>query len=161
MSKKDLSHLNTRGEAHMVDVGEKQITSRTATASGHIKMLPDTLKLVEEGKAKKGDVLATARIAGIMAAKKTSDLIPLCHPLALTKVTVDIEPDHELPGYQVTATASLSGKTGVEMEALCAVSTTCLTLYDMLKAVDRGMVISQIKVLEKHGGKSGSFKAER
>lgn len=161
MSNKDLSHLNTRGEAHMVDVGEKQITSRTAIASGHIKMLPDTLKLVEEGKAKKGDVLATARIAGIMAAKKTSDLIPLCHPLALTKVTVDIEPDHELPGYQVTATVSLSGKTGVEMEALCAVSTTCLTLYDMLKAVDRGMVISQIKVLEKHGGKSGSFKAER
>lgn len=161
MSNKDLSHLNTRGEAHMVDVGEKQITSRTAIASGHIKMLPDTLKLVAEGKAKKGDVLATARIAGIMAAKKTSDLIPLCHPLALTKVTVDIEPDHELPGYQVTATASLSGKTGVEMEALCAVSTTCLTLYDMLKAVDRGMVISQIKVLEKHGGKSGSFKAER
>ena len=159
MSKEKLSHLNTRGEAHMVDVGNKKITSRTAIASGHIKTLPETVKLVEEGKAKKGDVLATARIAGIMAAKRTSDLIPLCHPLALTKVSVDLEADLDLPGFQVTATASVSGKTGVEMEALTAVSVACLTLYDMLKAVDRGMVISQIRLLEKHGGKSGSYKA--
>ena len=161
MSKENLSHLNKRGEARMVDVGDKQVTSRTAIASGQIRTLPSTLKLVEDSKAKKGDVLATARIAGIMAAKKTSDLIPLCHPLALTKVTLDIESDPELPGFKVTATASVHGKTGVEMEALCAVSTACLTLYDMLKAVDRGMVISQIKLLEKHGGKSGSFKANQ
>ena len=114
MSKDNLSHLNSRGEAHMVDVSNKQVTSRTAIASGCIKVLPETLKLVEEGKAKKGDVLATARIAGIMAAKKTSDLIPLCHPLALTKVTVEIEADHDLPGYKVQATACVSGKTGVE-----------------------------------------------
>jgi cyclic pyranopterin phosphate synthase len=160
MSQKNLSHINTRGEAHMVDVGEKNITSRTAIASGTIKTLPETFRLVVDGKAKKGDVLATARIAGIMAAKKTSDLIPLCHPLALTKVTLDIEPDIDLPGFKVTATASVFAKTGVEMEALTAVSTACLTLYDMLKAVDRGMVISQIRLLEKHGGKSGSFKAE-
>ncbi len=160
MSKNKLSHLNKRGEAHMVDVGAKDITSRTAIASGQIKTLKETIKLVESGKAKKGDVLATARIAGIMAAKKTSDLIPLCHPLAITKVSVDIEVDHNLPGYFVTATVSVSGKTGVEMEALTAVSTACLTLYDMLKAVDRGMVISQIRVLEKHGGKSGSYKAQ-
>lgn len=159
MSTPNLSHINKRGEAHMVDVGKKDITSRTAIASGMIKTLPETLKLVEDGKAKKGDVIATARIAGIMAAKKTSDLIPLCHPLALTKVSVDIEPDHDLPGYKVTATASVYAKTGVEMEALTAVSTACLTLYDMLKAVDRGMVISEIKLLEKHGGKSGSSTA--
>ena len=160
MSNKDLSHLNKRGEAHMVDVGDKQVTSRIAIAGGFIKMRPETLKLVESGKAKKGDVLATARIAGIMAAKKTADLIPLCHPLALTKVTVEIEADQELPGYKVSATTSVYAKTGVEMEALCAVSTTCLTLYDMLKAVDRGMVISQIKLLEKRGGISGTFKAK-
>ncbi len=159
MSNSDLSHLNQRGEAHMVDVGEKKITSRTAIASGAIKTLPDTFKLVEEGKTRKGDVLATARIAGIMAAKKTSDLIPLCHPLALTKVTVDIEPDASLAGFRVTATANVHAKTGVEMEALTAVSITCLTLYDMLKAVDRGMEISEIRLLEKHGGKSGSFTA--
>ena len=161
MSNDKLSHLNKRGEAHMVDVGEKQITSRTAIACGQIKTRRATLKLVEEGKAKKGDVLSTARIAGIMAAKKTSELIPLCHPLALTKVTLDIVIDQELPGFKVTATASVYAKTGVEMEALCAVSTACLTLYDMLKAVDRGMIICQIKLLEKHGGKSGSFKADR
>jgi len=160
MSNDKLSHLNQRGEAHMVDVGAKEVTSRTAIAFGQITTLKETLELVESGKAKKGDVLATARIAGIMAAKKTSDLIPLCHPLALTKVSVDIEPDPDLPGYKVTATACVSGKTGVEMEALSAVSITCLTLYDMLKAVDRSMVISQIKVLEKHGGKSGSFSAK-
>ncbi|MCP4935916.1 MAG: cyclic pyranopterin monophosphate synthase MoaC [bacterium] len=160
MSNDKLSHLNKRGEAHMVDVGGKEITSRTAIAFGQITTLKETLELVESGKAKKGDVLASARIAGIMAAKKTSDLIPLCHPLALTKVSVDIEKDADLPGYKVTATACVSAKTGVEMEALAAVSISCLTLYDMLKAVDRGMVISQIKLLEKHGGKSGSFSAK-
>ena len=159
MSEKELSHLNQKGEAHMVDVGDKKITKRTAIAMGQISMLDETLKLVVEGKAKKGDVIATARIAGIMAAKKTSDLIPLCHPLALTKVVVDIEPTPELPGLVVTATASLSGKTGVEMEALCAVSIACLTLYDMLKAVDRAMIISEIKLVEKQGGKSGSYVA--
>ncbi len=160
MSNEKLSHLNTRGEAHMVDVGDKKITSRTAIASGCIITLPETVKLVEDGKAKKGDVLATARIAGIMAAKKTSDLIPLCHPLALTKVSLDLEAAPDLPGFQVTATASVSGKTGVEMEALTAVSVACLTLYDMLKSVDRDMVISHIKLLEKHGGKSGSYRAD-
>ena len=159
MSQKDLSHLNAKGEAHMVDVGDKQITKRTAIATGQITMLPETLQLVMEDKAKKGDVIATARIAGIMAAKKTSDLIPLCHPLGLTKVVVEIEPAPQLPGFNVSATTSVSGKTGVEMEALTAVSATLLTLYDMLKAVDRAMVISDIKLLEKHGGKSGSYLA--
>lgn len=159
MNGKNLSHLNQKGEAHMVDVGDKQITRRTAMASGQIAMKAETLALVLEGKAKKGDVLATARIAGIMAAKKTSDLIPLCHPLALSKVEVDIEPQPDLPGFLVSATVALSGKTGVEMEALCAVSATCLTLYDMLKAVDRGMIISKIRVLEKKGGKSGTWRA--
>jgi len=157
MNDNKLSHLNAKGDAHMVDVGDKQITKRTAIATGQIKMLPTTLQLVIEGRAKKGDVMATARIAGIMAAKKTSEIIPLCHPLGLTNVVVEIEPAPELPGFAVTATTSVSGKTGVEMEALTAVSATCLTLYDMLKAVDRGMVISEVKLLEKHGGKSGSF----
>ena len=160
MTNDHLSHLNQRGEAHMVDIGAKQITSRTAIASGQITMLAKTLELVQSGNAKKGDVLATARIAGIMAAKKTSDLIPLCHPLALTRVSVDIEADQDLPGFLVTATACVSGKTGVEMEALTAVSTACLTLYDMLKAVDRAMVISNIRLLEKQGGKSGSYTAK-
>ena len=128
MSNDKLSHLNKRGEAHMVDIGTKDITTRTAIAFGQITTLKETLELVESGKAKKGDVLATARIAGILAAKKTSDLIPLCHPLALTKVSVDIEADPGLPGYKVTATACVSGKTGVEMEALAAVAITCLTL---------------------------------
>ncbi len=159
MSKQKLTHLNNAGEAHMVDIGSKDITARTATAAGQIITRPETLALVEEGRAQKGDVIATARIAGIMAAKKTADLIPLCHPLALTKVSVDIKPDRNLPGFVVEATTCVSGKTGVEMEALAAVSTTCLTLYDMLKAVDRGMVISDIRLLEKHGGKSGSFTA--
>lgn len=144
----------------MVDVGEKASTSREATAIGHVKMLPETLKTVMEGNAKKGDVLATARIAGIMAAKKTSDLIPLCHPIGLTKVTVDIEPDESLPGLRVSAMAGVSGQTGVEMEALTACSVTCLTIYDMVKAVDRGMEISGIVLAEKKGGKSGHWKRE-
>jgi len=157
MSEQKLSHLNQRGEAHMVDVGGKDITSRIAIATGSLITTPEILHMVASGEAKKGDVLATARIAGIMAAKKTSDLIPLCHPLALTKVSVDIEADESLPGFRVTAKASLNGRTGVEMEALTAVSIACLTLYDMLKAVDKGMIVSQVRLLEKHGGKSGSF----
>ncbi len=156
----DLTHIGKSGEAHMVDVGEKASTSREATAIGHVKMLPETLKTVMAGNAKKGDVLATARIAGIMAAKKTSDLIPLCHPIGLTKVTVDIELDENLPGLRVSAMAGVSGQTGVEMEALTACSVTCLTIYDMVKAVDRGMEISGIVLSEKKGGKSGHWKRE-
>lgn len=156
----ELTHIGKSGEAHMVDVGEKASTSREATAIGHVKMLPETLKIVMEGNAKKGDVLATARIAGIMAAKKTSDLIPLCHPIGLTKVTVDIEPDENLPGLRVSAMAGVSGQTGVEMEALTACTITCLTIYDMVKAVDRGMEISGIVLAEKKGGKSGHWKRE-
>ena len=155
-----LTHIGKTGEAHMVDVGEKASTSREATAIGHVKMKPETLKTVMAGNAKKGDVLATARIAGIMAAKKTSDLIPLCHPIGLTKVTVDIEPDENLPGLRVSAMAGVSGQTGVEMEALTACSVTCLTIYDMVKAVDRGMEISGIVLAEKKGGKSGHWKRE-
>jgi len=153
-----LTHIGKTGEAHMVDVGEKASTAREAKAVGHVKMLPETLKLVMEGNAKKGDVLATARIAGIMAAKKTSDLVPLCHPIGLTKVTVEIEPDETLPGLRVSAMAGVSGQTGVEMEALTACCVTCLTIYDMVKAVDRGMEISGIMLEEKKGGKSGHWK---
>lgn len=154
----ELTHIGKSGEAHMVDVGEKASTTREATAIGHVKMQPETLKIVMAGNAKKGDVLATARIAGIMAAKKTSDLIPLCHPIGLTKVTVDIEPEESLPGLRVSAMAGVSGQTGVEMEALTACSVTCLTIYDMVKAVDRGMEISGIVLSEKKGGKSGHWK---
>ena len=154
-----LSHIDETGAAHMVDVGGKDDTERLASASGTIAMKPETLAMIMSGQAKKGDVLATARIAGIMAAKKTSDLIPLCHPLALTQVTVDIAEDKALPGLAVTATAKLKGKTGVEMEALTACSVTLLTIYDMAKAVDRGMVIGDIRVTEKSGGKSGHWKA--
>lgn len=155
-----LSHIDAKGEAHMVDVGAKDITNREAVVTGNISMKPETLAMILEGNAKKGDVLGTARIAGIMAAKKTSELIPLCHPLALTKVTVDIEPDETLPGFQIRATAKVNGQTGVEMEALTACSITCMTIYDMAKAVDRGMVISDIKLIEKSGGKSGTWKAD-
>ena len=154
-----LSHIDETGAAHMVDVGGKDDTERLASASGTIAMKPENLAMIMSGQAKKGDVLATARIAGIMAAKKTSDLIPLCHPLALTQVTVDIAEDKALPGLAVTATAKLKGKTGVEMEALTACSVTLLTIYDMAKAVDRGMVIGDIRVTEKSGGKSGHWKA--
>ncbi|MCO5132907.1 MAG: cyclic pyranopterin monophosphate synthase MoaC [Phyllobacteriaceae bacterium] len=154
-----LSHIDETGAARMVDVGSKDDTERFASASGTIAMKPETLAMVMSGQAKKGDVLATARIAGIMAAKKTSDLIPLCHPLALTQVTVDIAEDKALPGLAVTATARLKGKTGVEMEALTACSVALLTIYDMAKAVDRGMVIGAIRVTEKSGGKSGHWKA--
>jgi cyclic pyranopterin phosphate synthase len=155
-----LTHIGASGEAHMVDVGDKAETSRSATAEGYVRMRPETLALIREGNAKKGDVIGTARLAGIMAAKKTSDLIPLCHPLMLTKVVVDIKEDDELPGLRVTATAKLTGKTGVEMEALTAASVACLTIYDMAKAVDRAMEIGGIRLLEKTGGKSGTYRAE-
>lgn len=154
-----LSHLNARGEAHMVDVSGKEVTSRTAIAEGFVAMLPETLALVTKGEAKKGDVLATARIAGIMAAKKTHELIPLCHPLAITKVTVEFEPSAEPAGIHVSALVKVTGQTGVEMEALTAVTVACLTIYDMLKAVDKGMTISSVRLLEKTGGRSGTFRA--
>ena len=153
-----LTHLNETGEAHMVDVGQKEITTRLATASGHVRMKAETLKLVLEGNAKKGDVIATARIAGIMGAKKTSELIPLCHPIGLSSIAVDISPDDTLPGLRVSATATVNGQTGIEMEALTACSITCLTIYDMVKAADRGMEISGIQLVEKKGGKSGHWK---
>lgn len=154
-----LTHLGAKGEANMVDVGDKAETTRTAIAEGFVSMQPETLEMILAGDAKKGDVLGTARIAGIMAAKKTHDLIPLCHPLLLTKVAVEIEPDRALPGLKVTALARVTGKTGVEMEALTAASVACLTIYDMAKAADRGMVISGIRLVEKTGGKSGDYKA--
>lgn len=155
-----LTHIDQSGEAHMVDVGDKAESSRSATAEGFVRMLPQTLALIREGNAKKGDVIGTARLAGIMAAKKTSDLIPLCHPLMLTKVSVEITEDEALPGLRVTATAKLTGRTGVEMEALTAVSVTCLTIYDMAKAADKVMEIGGIRLLEKTGGKSGHYHAE-
>lgn len=158
MSGKTLTHVGASGEAHMVDVGDKAETERTAIAEGTVTMLPATLEIILAGNAKKGDVLGAARIAGIMAAKKTHELIPLCHPLLLTKVQVDIEPDRALPGLRVRALARVTGKTGVEMEALTAASVACLTIYDMAKAVDRGMVISGIKLVEKTGGKSGDYR---
>lgn len=155
-----LTHLDASGAAHMVDVGDKAETTRQAVAEGFVKMLPETLALIRDGLAKKGDVIATARIAGIMAAKKTHELIPLCHPLLLTKVSLDIEADDTLPGLRLTALARVKGQTGVEMEALTAVSVACLTVYDMAKAVDRGMEIGGVRLLEKMGGKSGHWKAE-
>jgi cyclic pyranopterin phosphate synthase len=155
-----LTHIGASGEAHMVDVGSKAETERTAIAQGAVSMKPETLRMILDGNAKKGDVLGTARIAGIMAAKRTHELIPLCHPLLLTKVSVDIEADAALPGLRVTALARVTGKTGVEMEALTAASVACLTIYDMAKAVDRGMVISDIRLLEKTGGKSGDYRVE-
>lgn len=156
----NLTHIGTTGEAHMVDVGDKAETVREAVAEGTVRMQAATLAMIVEGNAKKGDVLGTARIAGIMAAKKAHELIPLCHPLLLTKVTVDIEPDHTLPGLRVRALARVTGKTGVEMEALTAASVACLTIYDMAKAVDRGMAISDIRLLSKTGGKSGDYQAD-
>lgn len=154
-----LSHLNERGEARMVDVGAKTVTTRTAIAEGFVSMRPETLAMIESGGTKKGDVLATARIAGIMAAKRTSDLIPLCHPLGITKAAVDFEPRSVPSGVKVTAEVRVSGQTGVEMEALTAVSVACLTVYDMLKAADKDMVISDIRLLEKTGGRSGTYRA--
>ncbi len=155
-----LSHIDDKGNAHMVDVSEKDVTSRTAVAKGSVWMQPETLTMIREGLAKKGDVIGTARIAGIMAAKKTHDLIALCHPLALSKVTVEIDEAADESRIDVTATVKVTGQTGVEMEALTAVSVSCLTLYDMVKAVDRGIRIGDIRVTEKSGGKSGSFQAD-
>ncbi len=154
-----LTHFDEGGNAHMVDVSEKEVTDRVATASAWIKMLPETLEIIEQGTAKKGDVPGIARLAGIMAAKKTSDLIPLCHPLAITKVTVDITADASLPGLRLTATVKTSGQTGVEMEALTAASVGALTVYDMVKAVDRAMEIGGIRLTLKDGGKSGRYEA--
>ncbi len=160
MTSRRLSHLGRRGEARMVDVSHKAQTERTAIAEGRVVMSKSTLKLVLDGDAKKGDVLGAARIAGIMAAKKTHELIPLCHPLPVSKVEVDITPDKKLPGLVVRATVKVTGKTGVEMEALTAVSVACLTIYDMVKAVERDMQIEGVRLIEKRGGKSGTFKAE-
>ena len=155
-----LTHLGARGEARMVDVSAKAATERVAVAEGRVTMRAETLDLVLTGNAKKGDVLGAARIAGIMAAKKTHELIPLCHPLAVSKVEIDIEPDRALPGLTVRATVKVTGQTGVEMEALTAVSVACLTVYDMVKSVERGMRIEGIRVLEKRGGKSGTYRVE-
>jgi cyclic pyranopterin phosphate synthase len=157
---KDLSHLDAEGRARMVNVGAKEETARTARAEGSIRMSAETLAAVERNALSKGDVMAAARIAGIMAAKKTAELIPLCHPLPLTDAGVDIVVDHSLPGLRVTAWASTQGRTGVEMEALTAVSVALLTVYDMAKALDRGMEISGVRLLEKQGGKSGDWKRE-
>ena len=157
---KKLSHLDEKGAARMVDVSEKDVTSRTARAAGFVKMLPATLALIETGEAKKGDVLSAARIAGIMAAKKTHELIPLCHPLLITKATIEFTTSQNPVGVAVVAEVKVSGQTGVEMEALTAVSVACLTIYDMLKAADKGMIIRDIRLMEKTGGKSGPYKAK-
>jgi cyclic pyranopterin phosphate synthase len=152
-----LSHFDAKGQAHMVDVSDKPVTDRIATAEAFIQMAPATLALIQEGRAGKGDVLGIARVAGIMASKKTAELIPLCHPLPITKVAVDLTPDPTLPGVQITATVKTSGQTGVEMEALTAASIAALTVYDMVKAVQKDMVIGGLRVTLKDGGKSGRF----
>ncbi len=154
-----LTHLDALGNAHMVDVSAKEVTARSATARAVVLMQPETFALILSGTAPKGDVLATARVAGIMAAKKTSDLIPLCHPLMITKVSVEFAPNEKAHSIEVSATVKVDGKTGVEMEALTACSVACLTLYDMCKAVDRGMRITDLRLVEKSGGKSGAFAA--
>lgn len=154
-----LSHFDDRGQAHMVDVSAKPVTDRVAVAVGQVRMSVETLALITEGRAKKGDVLAVARLAGIMAAKKTADLIPLCHPLPVTKVAVELTPEPALPGVRIEATVKTSGQTGVEMEALTAVSVTALTVYDMVKAVEKAMVIEGIRLILKDGGKSGRYEA--
>ena len=159
-SEQNLTHFDASGQAHMVDVGSKPATKRIALASGMISMLPATLKLIQQGDAKKGDVLGVARIAAIQGSKKTSELIPLCHPIALTKVAITFEIDEAATTITCTAQCDTTGQTGVEMEALTAVSVGLLTIYDMCKAVDRGMTISSIKLLEKHGGKSGDWTAK-
>jgi cyclic pyranopterin phosphate synthase len=158
--RKKLSHLGARGEARMVDVSAKPATEREAVAAGRVLMQAATLDIVREGNAKKGDVLGAARIAGIMAAKRTHELIPLCHPLALSQVELDLTPDAKLPGIEVRARVKVAGPTGVEMEALTAVAVACLTVYDMVKAVDRGMRIDSIRLIEKRGGRSGHYRAE-
>ncbi|WP_025898989.1 cyclic pyranopterin monophosphate synthase MoaC [Sneathiella glossodoripedis] len=155
----EFTHFDEKGAAHMVDVGDKEITKRSATATATIVMTAETFDMIRAGTAKKGDVLGVARLAGIMAAKKTPDLIPLCHPLSLTKVSIDFEMEEAEHAVKIFATCELKGKTGVEMEALTAASVTALTIYDMCKAVDKGMIIQETKLLEKTGGKSGTYKA--
>jgi cyclic pyranopterin monophosphate synthase len=157
---RNLTHLAQSGEARMVDVSAKAATERVAVAEGRVVMSASTLDLVLDGNAKKGDVLGAARIAGIMAAKQTHKLIPLCHPLPITKIAVDIQPDHRLPGLVVQATVKVTGQTGVEMEALTAVSVACLTIYDMVKAVERGMRIEGVRLIEKSGGQSGRYRTK-
>lgn len=154
-----LTHFDAKGDAHMVDVSDKEITARVAVAESHIKMKRETFEIITEGRAKKGDVMGVARLAGIMAAKETSRLIPLCHPLPISKVTVDLAPDTDLPGLRITATVKTTGQTGVEMEALTAASLAALTVYDMAKAVDKSMEIGGTRVVLKDGGKSGRYEA--
>ncbi len=156
----ELTHLDAQGQAHMVDVGAKAETEREAIAAGRVLMQPETLRLLRAGNLRKGDVLGTARVAGIMAAKRTAELIPLCHQLHLTKVTVEFEFDDAAPAVEITATVRCKGQTGVEMEALTAVSVAALTIYDMAKAVERGMTIADIRLLEKRGGKTGEWRRE-
>jgi cyclic pyranopterin phosphate synthase len=155
-----LTHFNEAGEAHMVDIGEKNITARRAVVMGRISMLAETLELIKQGKHKKGDVLGIARIAGIMATKRTSDLIPLCHPLALTHVSVDFEIEDATNSIECTVSTETHGQTGVEMEALTGAQIALLTIYDMCKAVDRGMVIGDVRLVEKSGGKSGTWRRD-
>lgn len=157
MAKSKLTHFDDQGRAHMVDVSDKSEIERVAIAEGRVRMSPETLKLIVDGDVQKGDVLAVARLAGIMAAKKTADLIPLCHPLALTSVAVDLVPNEPDSSVDITATCKLAGRTGVEMEALTAVSVAALTVYDMVKAVDRAMTITDVRLTHKSGGKSGTF----
>ena len=154
-----LTHFDGKGDAHMVDVSDKPVTSRVAVAAGSVRMARDTYDMISDGRAKKGDVLSVARLAGIMGAKKTPELIPLCHPLPVTKVAVELALDPDLPGVQIEATVKTTGQTGVEMEALTAVSTAALTVYDMVKAVDKAMEIDRIRVKLKDGGKSGRYEA--
>lgn len=154
-----LTHFDAKGDAHMVDVSDKDVTSRIAVAEGYIRMAQETFDTITEGRAKKGDVIGVARLAGIMGAKKTPELIPLCHPLPITKVAVELTPQPDLPGLRIEATVKTTGQTGVEMEALTAVSTAALTVYDMAKAVDKAMEISGIRVVLKDGGKSGRYEA--
>ena len=156
-----LTHFDGKGDAHMVDVSGKPVTNRIAVAEGAVKMTSETLAVITEGRAKKGDVLSVARLAGIMGAKRTSDLIPLCHPLPITKVAVELTADPDLPGVRIEATVRTSGQTGVEMEALSAVSIAALTLYDMVKAVEKGAVITDLRLEAKSGGRSGDFKREK
>jgi cyclic pyranopterin phosphate synthase len=159
MAHEDLTHFDESGHAHMVDVSAKPVTARIAVASGSVKMAAETLALITEGRASKGDVLGVARLAGIMGAKKTAELIPLCHPLPITKVAIELTPDASLPGVIIKATVKTGGQTGVEMEALTAVSVAALTIYDMVKAVDKAMEITAIKLILKEGGKSGRYEA--
>ncbi|QFT80697.1 Cyclic pyranopterin monophosphate synthase accessory protein [Roseovarius sp. THAF27] len=155
-----LTHFDGKGDAHMVDVSDKDVTARVAVAEAHVKMARETFDIITEGRAKKGDVLAVARLAGIMGAKRTSELIPLCHPLPIAKVAVELTPDPDLPGIRITATVKTTGQTGVEMEALTAASSAALTVYDMAKAVDRAMEIGGLRVVLKDGGKSGRYEAK-